>query len=117
MAHLITVQPALTNSVFAGDPDPHRDRPPDGRDVRAALALSFVWALGVWALGEGFGLLFTATASPLMGPPGGAVLDALIGVLAWPRVPARRLAGSAASEGPLGEWGGRIMWGRRVDRH
>lgn len=31
--------------------------------VRYALALSFAWALGVWVLGEGMGMLLTGTAS------------------------------------------------------
>jgi hypothetical protein len=55
------------------------------RTVRPALAFSCVWALGVWALGEGFGGLLTGTASPLMGAPGAVVLYALIGLLVWPK--------------------------------
>ena len=49
-------------------------------------------------------------ASPLTGAPGGAILYVLIGLLVWPRGAGPAAAGSAASEGPLGGWGGRIMW-------
>ena len=45
--------------------------------VRPALALSFLWALGVWFFGEGLGLIFTGSASALTGGPGiGAPLRA-----------------------------------------
>jgi len=78
--------------------------------VKPALVLSFAWALGVWGLGEGFGMLFTGMASPLTGAPGAALLYLAIGVLVWPRTAAPVPSGSAAAEGPLGEWGGRAVW-------
>ena len=53
--------------------------------VRPALAVSFVWALAVWWLGEGLGGLLTGTASPLTGAPGAALLYIFVGVGAWPR--------------------------------
>ena len=114
MAHLIALQPVLTNTVFAalqiliGVGLLFRET------VRPALVLSFVWALGVWALGEGFGMLLTGMASPLTGAPGGALLYAVIGLLVWPRrtrtVPAPALAGPATAEGPLGARGGKAVW-------
>ena len=116
MAHLIALQPILTNTVFAalqiliGVGLLFRET------VRPALVLSFVWALGVWALGEGFGLLLTGTASPLTGAPGGALLYAVIGLLVWPRrtltipAPAPVLAAPATAEGPLGARGGKAVW-------
>jgi hypothetical protein len=56
------------------------------RTVRAALAVSVVWAVAVWWFGEGFGLLTSNTEpSPLMGAPGGVILYALIGLIVWPR--------------------------------
>ena len=85
MAHLIAAQPALTNSVFAGIQILIGVGLLVRETVKPALVLSFVWALGVWALGEGFGMLFTGMASPLTGAPGGALLYAAIGVLVWPR--------------------------------
>jgi hypothetical protein len=70
------------------------------------------WVAGVWALGEGFGMLFTGSASPLTGAPGGVLLYGIIGVVAWPRrdAGAPDPDGSAASGGILGETGARVAW-------
>jgi hypothetical protein len=38
-----------------------------GRTVKPALLVSFIWATGIWFTGEGLGMLFTGTASPLTG--------------------------------------------------
>ena len=78
--------------------------------MKPALVLSFVWAFGVWALGEGFGMLFTGMASPLTGAPGGTLLYAAIGVLVWPWAAGPVAEGPAAAEGPLGERGGKAIW-------
>jgi hypothetical protein len=82
------------------------------RTVRLALAVSFAWVLGVWAIGEGFGALLTGTATLVGGAPGAVLLYGLIGVLLWPRAhPSPPSAdGSVAGEGPLGELGGRVIW-------
>ncbi|MHB1928925.1 MAG: hypothetical protein ACYCUG_05815, partial [Acidimicrobiales bacterium] len=82
------------------------------RTVRLALAVSFAWVLGVWAIGEGFGALLTGTATLVGGAPGAVLLYGLVGVLLWPRAhPSPPLAGgSVAGEGPLGERGGRVIW-------
>jgi hypothetical protein len=82
------------------------------RTVRAALVLSFAWVVGVWAIGEGFGSLLTGIATLVGGAPGPVLLYGLIGVLLWPRsLAGRQPAGmSVAGEGPLGEFGGRIIW-------
>src|SRR5215469_9511459 len=45
--------------------------------VRYALCLSFAWALGVWVLGEGLGMLLTGTASALTGAPGSVLIYAM----------------------------------------
>jgi hypothetical protein len=113
MAHLISVQPAVVNAVFAsvqilvGIGLLLRDT------VKPALALSIGWALGVWAFGEGFGMLFTGSASPLTGAPGAALLYAAVSLLVWPaartRAPPDRRA-PAAADGPLGAAGGRAVW-------
>ena len=116
MAHLIALQPALTNAVFAALQILIGVGLLVRETVRPALVLSFVWALGVWVLGEGFGMLLTGMASPLTGAPGGALLYAVIGLLVWPRraptvpAPAPALAGPATSEGPLGARGGKAVW-------
>ena len=110
MAHLISVQPALMDAVFAGVQILIGVGLLVRQTVKPALVLSFAWALGVWGLGEGFGMLFTGMASPLTGAPGAALLYLAIGVLVWPRAAASTPSGSAAAEGPLGEWGGKAVW-------
>lgn len=92
--------------------------------VRPALGVSFAWALGVWVIGEGLGMLFTGTASALTGAPGSVLLYGLIGLMAWPRRAAEAegsdsgeaslvgVASSAAGRGiggvvtPLAVWSG-----------
>ncbi|MHB1927851.1 MAG: hypothetical protein ACYCUG_00170 [Acidimicrobiales bacterium] len=82
------------------------------RTVRAALAVSFAWVLGVWAVGEGFGGLLTGTATLVGGAPGAVLLYGLIGLLLWPRSRPNgdRTTASVAAEGLLGERGGRVIW-------
>ena len=81
--------------------------------VRAALAASIVWALGVWWFGEGLGGVLSGGASPLTGAPGAVILYALLAVLAWPLASAvtdRRDTGPVAAGSPLGLAGARIAW-------
>ena len=82
------------------------------RTVRPALALSVVWSLAVWWLGEGLGGLFSGSASPLTGAPGAVLLYALAALLVWPRRAAAQPApsGSAAANGLLGDRGSRLAW-------
>ena len=82
------------------------------RTVRLALAVSFAWVLGVWAIGEGFGALLTGIATLPGGAPGAVLLYGLIGLLVWPRAHQSLppSGGSVAGEGPLGERGGRVIW-------
>ncbi len=110
LAHLVSVQPALADSVFAATQILIGVGLLIHQTVKPALVLSFAWALGVWALGEGFGMLFTGAASPLTGAPGAALLYVAIGVLVWPRTAGPAVSGPAASEGPLGAWGGKAIW-------
>ena len=84
--------------------------------VRAALIGTIAWGLGVWWLGEGLGMVFSGTATPLTGAPGAAVLYALLAVLIWPTAPAPRAgapspqaAASVADGSPLGRWA-RLAW-------
>jgi len=69
--------------------------------VKPALAVSFVWVLVVWWVGEAFGMFFMNMAEPLTGAPGAALLYALIGVLVWP--------GDKVG-GLLDARGAKIMW-------
>jgi hypothetical protein len=110
MAHLMAAQPVLTDLVFAGIQLLIGAGLLIRETVKPALVLSFVWALGVWSLGEGFGGLFNGTAMPLTGAPGAALLYLALGLLVWPRRVPRDAHGPAAAEGPLGEGGGTALW-------
>ena len=69
--------------------------------VKAALLVSFAWALVVWWFGEAFGMLFMNMAQPLTGAPGGVILYAIVGLVVWP---------SGRPGGLLGVRGTRIAW-------
>jgi hypothetical protein len=71
------------------------------RTVKPALAVSFVWALVVWWLGEAFGMLFMNMAQPLTGAPGAVLLYAIIGAIVWP---------NGRPGGLLGVRGARTVW-------
>jgi len=112
LAHLVALRPSGFNAVFAAAQLLIGIGLLSRSTVRPALALSLAWVAGVWALGEGFGMVFTGSASPLTGAPGGVLLYGIIGLVAWPR---RRPVvagpnGSAASEGILGETGAAMAW-------
>lgn len=86
------------------------------RTIKASLAVSFFWVVGVWWIGEGFGVIFTGTASPLTGAPGAVLLYGLIGALIWP---ARASRGDSSHRsdpevnGQAPRWGvplGRVIW-------
>jgi hypothetical protein len=120
VAHLISVQPALVDVDFAAVQLLIGVGLLMKETVKPALIVSFAWALGVWSLGEGFGGLFSGSASPLTGAPGAALLYVAIGLLVWPRrevtgaagteMGTRAVQGPAASEGLLGEQGGKTIW-------
>ena len=82
--------------------------------TRIALAASVAWALAVWWLGEGFGLLLTGTASPANGAPGAVLIYALLAILLWPArrgraaefVAGRAVGARAARLAWLALWGG-----------
>jgi hypothetical protein len=111
-ASIVNHQPVLTNALFAliqfaiafGIVVP--------RTVRPALALSIVWALGVWWFGEGAGGIFLGTATPFGGGPGGVLFYAVLAVLLWPHqdrdepfVAARTIGVRAARLIWVGVWG------------
>ncbi len=94
------------------------------RTVRPALAVSIVWALGIWIFGEGLGMILTGTATALTGAPGSVFIYGVLALMAWPRAKARTapesdrdqevtgIASSAAAQGiggvltPLVVWSG-----------
>jgi hypothetical protein len=51
---------------------------------RAAVVVSIPYAVGVWWVGEGLGVLPTGFAQAFAGAPGPAVLYPVLGLLAWP---------------------------------
>lgn len=77
--------------------------------VRAALALSLIWAAGIWSVGEGLGMLFTGTASPLTGAPGAALLYVVAALMCWPQERPTR-ARPSRELGPTGVLGARVVW-------
>lgn len=77
------------------------------RTVKAALAASVVWALGVWWLGEGLGGLFAGKATLLVGAPGPALLYAILALVVWPR---DRCGTTIAAAGALGDRAARGLW-------
>ena len=56
-----------------------------GRAIRPVLGLSIAWALVIWWLGEGFGLLPTGFALMEAGAPGTAIGYVALVLLSWPR--------------------------------
>jgi hypothetical protein len=80
--------------------------------VKIGLAVSIIWALGIWWLAEGIGGI-TLGASPVMGAPGAAVLYAFIAMLVWPRAQRSRVGAadrSVADTGPLGAVIPKLVW-------
>jgi len=74
--------------------------------VKAALAASIAWSLGVWWLGEGLGGVLTGTASPVSGAPGAVIIYALLAVLLWPT----EQEGAFVAARPLGARYARLAW-------
>jgi len=82
--------------------------------VRAALAGSVAWALGVWWLGEGADGLLAGEPLSYTTAPGAALLYVLLAVLIWParqdRAHAPASGASVATTGPLGPVAPRVAW-------
>lgn len=81
--------------------------------LRIALGASIVWALAVWWLGEGLGMILTGGASPVSGAPGAVIIYALLAVLLWPVArdrPAPFVAGRAVGiQAARAAW--LVLWG------
>ena len=76
--------------------------------VKAALAASIAWSLGVWWFGEGLGGVLAGTANPVSGAPGAVILYALLAVLLWPAD--RDDSSSFVAGRPLGAMPARVLW-------
>ncbi|MDI3313172.1 MAG: hypothetical protein QJR12_02450 [Mycobacterium sp.] len=80
-AGIVAGHPGVTNALFAmvqlalGLGIAYRST------VKPALAASIVWSAAVWWLGEGFGGVFTGSATPVSGAPGAVILYAVLAVL------------------------------------
>jgi hypothetical protein len=107
IASMLLAQPVLFNSIFATLQVALGIGLLWRRSANLARGVSIAWALGVWALGEGFGGLGMDGTAILTGAPGAALLYAVLGLALWPSVrsslesasrpvPARRLAVAVA---------------------
>jgi hypothetical protein len=83
-ASLVSHQPVLTGTLFAGAQFLIAFGIAWRRTCRPALALSIVWAVLVWWFGEGLGGIFSGAATPLGGGPGSVLFYAVLAVLLWP---------------------------------
>jgi hypothetical protein len=80
-----------------------------GRGDRVAIALSVPWALGIWWVGEGLGMLPSGFALAATGSPGPVLLYPLIGLLAWPSARDRAPGGGpVARRAALASWV--VLW-------
>lgn len=80
------------------------------RTVRAALALSMLWAAAVWVFGQGLGFMATGTAMVEFGAPGSALLYIVLALLVWPgRTTHDRRADSSGRPWAAWVWSG--FWG------
>ncbi len=81
---------------------------------RVGLLCSIPWAVIVWALGEGFGGLFTGFSMLPSGAPGAALLYSITAIMLLPRSGPTTSQGStesAAHFGLLGDRGTLMVWG------
>jgi hypothetical protein len=81
--------------------------------VRAGLAASIVWSLGVWWIGEGLGGVLNGGADPLNGAPGAVMLYALLAVVLWPadRQPRAQFEAGRATGVALASALWLVLWG------
>jgi hypothetical protein len=105
-AHIIEGHPAWTNAAFASMQLFLAVGIAWRPTVKAALAASVCWSLGVWWLGEGLGGIVSGTASPANGAPGAVIIYALIAILLWP---ADR-DGPFTAAHPVGALPARLLW-------
>lgn len=112
LTSMLAAHPALWNALFASLQVALGVGLLWRRTARAALALSILWALGVWTVGEGFGGLFMSGTDLLTGAPGAALLYVLVALALWPRPD--RAGPSIADGGFLGgvaaHWAWLVLW-------
>ncbi|HWE56442.1 MAG TPA: hypothetical protein VG435_13080 [Acidimicrobiales bacterium] len=101
---IIAAHPALWNSVFVAVQALLGLALLTGRGDRLAIVASLPWALGVWSVGEGFGMLPTGFAMAAFGAPGPVLLYPLIGLLSWPRGDRRGISPVLGGAAWIGLW-------------
>ncbi|MCD9880753.1 hypothetical protein [Streptomyces guryensis] len=112
LTSMLAARPALWNALFATLQVALGVGLLWRRTARPALALSVLWALGVWTVGEGFGGLFMSGTDLLTGAPGAALLYALVALALWPR-PDRAgpsIADGGVPGGAVTRWAWLVVW-------
>jgi hypothetical protein len=112
VASLLTAHPAFWNTGFAGLQLLLGLGLFWRRTTRVALICSVPWAVGVWAIGEGFGGMFMQGTSLLTGAPGPALLYGLLALmLLSDRADTMPAAGQIGRAGlRLGAAGWALIW-------
>ncbi|MET7472959.1 hypothetical protein ABZT17_01155 [Streptomyces sp. NPDC005648] len=124
LTSMLAAHPALWNALFASLQLALGLGLLWRRTARPALALTVLWALGVWTVGEGFGGLFMSGSDLLTGAPGAALLYALVALALWPRPdrpdsPGRpdhcglgtsSIADGGVLGGAVGRWAWLVVW-------
>jgi len=108
-ASIVSHHPGLTNGLFAliqvliGLGIACRPT------VKASLAASIVWSLGVWWFGEGLGGVLHGNGTPVGGGPGAVLFYALLAVVLWPAERGGSHPVSVAARG-VGEAASKAVW-------
>ncbi|GAA2491273.1 hypothetical protein [Streptomyces longisporus] len=112
LTSMLAAHPALWNALFASLQVALGVGLLWRRTARPALALSVLWALGVWTVGEGFGGLFMGGTDLLTGAPGAALLYALVALTLWPRTdhPGPSIADGGVLGGVAARWAWLLLW-------
>jgi hypothetical protein len=105
-AHLTEAHPGWTNATYASVQMFLALGIAWRPALKAALAASVAWSLGVWWLGEGLGGVLAGTASPVSGAPGAVIIYALLAVLLWPT----EREGAFIAARPAGVRSARLAW-------
>jgi hypothetical protein len=86
------------------------------RTLKPALVTSFIWGIGIYIFGEGFGMVLTGHTSPLQGAPGAVCFYIVLGLMVWPKSEKSSDANlmgtesSAAARGLFGATGSLLVW-------
>jgi hypothetical protein len=111
VASFLTAHPALWNIAFSGLQLLLGLGLFWRRTARVALICSVPWAVGVWAIGEGFGGMFMPGTSLLTGAPGPALLYGLLALMLLHSAADSSRSGKPIGAGPrLGEAGWALIW-------